>query len=61
MQVAQQQGGGGGGGGQQTQMADDLADLFELELDKLANQYQMQQRAEQQQAAISRSISWPRS
>ena len=47
MQVAQQQGGGGGGGGQ-SQMAEDLADLFELELDKLANQYEMQQRAEQQ-------------
>ena len=29
-------------------MAEDLADLFELELDKLANQYEMQQRAEQQ-------------
>ena len=27
---------------------EDLADLFELELDKLANQYEMQQRAEQQ-------------
>ena len=33
MQVAQQQGGGGGGG--QNQMSEDLADLFELELDKL--------------------------
>ena len=43
MQVAMQQGGGGGGGG--GQMANDLADLFELELDKLANQYEMQQRA----------------
>ncbi len=48
MQVAQQQGGGGGGGGAQSALADDLADLFELELDKLANQYEMQQRAEQQ-------------
>jgi Domain of unknown function (DUF4175) len=48
LQVAQQQGGGGGGGGN-TAMAEDLADLFELELDKLANQYEMQQRAEQQQ------------
>ncbi len=47
VQVAMQQGGGGGGG--QNQMAEDLADLFELELDKLANQYEMQQRAEQQQ------------
>src|SRR3954464_15947818 len=48
LQVAQQQGGGGGGGGQQNALADDLADLFELERDKLANQYEMQQRAEQQ-------------
>jgi hypothetical protein len=47
LQVSQQRGGGGGGGGQ-NQMAEDLADLFELELDKLANQYEMQQRAEQQ-------------
>jgi hypothetical protein len=44
-QVAMQQGGGGGG---QSAMAEDLADLFDLELDKLANQYEMQQRAEQQ-------------
>jgi hypothetical protein len=48
VQIAMQQG-GGGGGGQNQQMAEDLADLFELELDKLANQYEMQQRAEQQQ------------
>src|SRR5207249_5900248 len=48
MQVAMQNGGGGGGG--QSQMAEDLADLFELELDKLANQYEMQQRADQQNA-----------
>ena len=47
LQVAMQNGGGGGGGGQ-NQMAEDLADLFELELDKLANQYEMQSRAEQQ-------------
>src|SRR2546423_9144071 len=47
MQVAMQNGGGGGGGGQ-NQYAEDLADLFELELDKLANQYEMQQRAMQQ-------------
>src|SRR6185503_16763208 len=46
-QIAQQNG-GGGGGGQQSQMAEDLADLFELELDKLANQYEMKQQAEQQ-------------
>src|SRR5436189_5289529 len=47
VQVAMQQGGGGRGGGQ---LAEDLADLFELELDKLANQYEMQQRADQQSA-----------
>jgi hypothetical protein len=47
LQVAMQNGGGGGGGGQ-SQLAEDLADLFELELDKLANQYEMQQRAMQQ-------------
>src|SRR5215813_3159345 len=46
LQVSMQQGGGGGGGG--NQYAEDLADLFELELDKLANQYEMQQRAMQQ-------------
>src|SRR5262245_61149065 len=46
VQVAMQQ--GGGGGGAQNAMAEDLADLFELELDKLANQYEMQNRAEQQ-------------
>src|SRR5687767_1197890 len=43
----QQQGGGGGGGG--GQMAEDLADLFELERDRLANQYELQQRANEQQ------------
>ena len=41
-------------------MAEDLADLFELELDKLANQCEMQQRASSR-AATSRSISWSRS
>jgi uncharacterized protein DUF4175 len=46
VQVAMQN--GGGGAGSQNAMAEDLADLFELELDKLANQYEMQQRAEQQ-------------
>ena len=42
------QGGGGGGGGQQA--AQDLADLFELELDKMRNQYETMQRGQQQQA-----------
>jgi len=45
----QQQGGGGGGGGGQ-QAAEDLADLFELELDKMKNQYETVQRGQQQQA-----------
>jgi chemotaxis protein histidine kinase CheA len=44
----QQQGGGGGGGGSQA-AAEDLADLFELELDKLKNQYETVRRGEQQQ------------
>src|SRR5215467_9881212 len=43
-----QGGGGGGGGGGNSQLSEDLADLFELELDKLANQYEMQKRADQQ-------------
>ncbi len=43
-----QQGGGGGGGGQNA--ADDLADLFELEVDKLQNQYETVRRGEQQSA-----------
>ncbi len=51
--VSFQQGGGGGGGGNQ-QLSEDLADLFELELDKLRNQYETVQRgeAEQTQAEI---------
>src|SRR5690606_23197920 len=50
VQVAfeQQRGGGGGGGGAPN--AEDLADLFELERDKLQNQYETVQRGEQQQA-----------
>ena len=43
-------GGGGGGGGGQQQNAEDLADLFELETDKMRNQYEQVQRGEQQQA-----------
>jgi len=43
------QGGGGGSGGRQS-AADDLADLFELELDKLQNQYETLQSAQQQLA-----------
>lgn len=41
--------GGGGGGGEQQRLSEDLADLFELELDKLRNQYETVQRGEQQQ------------
>ena len=43
-------GGGGGGGGGGRQAAEDLADLFELELDKMRNQYETLQRAGQEQA-----------
>jgi len=46
----EQQGGGGGGGGGGGANADDLADLFELEVDKLQNQYETVQRGERQQA-----------
>ncbi len=48
VQMGRQAGGGGGGG--QSSMAQDLADLFELELDKMANQYETAQRAQQQQS-----------
>ncbi len=44
-----QQGGGGAGGGSQRE-AEDLADLFELETDKLKNQYESVQRDQGQQA-----------
>ncbi|MDA1095270.1 MAG: DUF4175 family protein, partial [Acidobacteria bacterium] len=47
VRVQQEQGGGGGGGGGQN-AAEDLADLFELELDKLQNQYETTERGEQQ-------------
>jgi len=43
------QGGGGGGGGGQAADAEDLADLFELELNKLKNQYETVQRGETRQ------------
>ena len=42
--------GGGGGGGQAGSIAEDLADLFELEMDKMANQYETASRAESSQA-----------
>ena len=46
----QSQQAGGGGGGEQSAAAEDLADLFELELDKLKNQYETVRRGEQQSA-----------
>ncbi|MGE0352925.1 MAG: hypothetical protein AB7Q69_06745 [Gemmatimonadales bacterium] len=47
IEIQQQQGGGGGGqGGEQR----DLADLFDLELDRMQNQYEQVQRGRQQTA-----------
>ena len=43
-------GGGGGGGQQSSGAADELADLFQLELDKLRNQYETFDRSQQQTA-----------
>ena len=51
IEIRQRNGGGGGGGGGGGQMAEDLADLFQLQLDRVANQYETQQRAQQQSAA----------
>jgi hypothetical protein len=48
VQVSFQAGGAGGGG--ETASAEDLADLFELELDKLRNQYETVERGAQQSA-----------
>jgi hypothetical protein len=48
LEVRRQQGGGGGGGGGGGQMASELADLFQLELDRQANQYEQQQRTSQE-------------
>jgi hypothetical protein len=42
---------GGGGGGNQQSNAEDLADLFELDADKLRNQYETVERGSQQQQA----------
>jgi hypothetical protein len=50
-QVQTRQESGGGGGGQQAgSIAEDLADLFELEMDKMANQYETSSRAQSSQA-----------
>ncbi len=52
--------GGGGGGGQSNASAEELADLYELDLDKLRNQYEtlqsgaQEQRDEQVDEALSR-------
>jgi hypothetical protein len=48
IQVSMGGGGGGGGGGNRTD-AKDLADIFELQKDKLRNQYETVQRGQQQQ------------
>jgi hypothetical protein len=50
MQVTQQQPGGGSPGGESAD-AEDLADLFELELDRLRNQYEEVDRGQREQAA----------
>jgi hypothetical protein len=49
-EVSQQQGGGGGGGEQAN--AEDLADLFELELDRMRNQYEEVQRGRREQTDL---------
>ena len=48
VRMEQQQGGGGGGGQGSSGAADELADLFQLEMDKLRNQYETFQRSQQQ-------------
>src|SRR4029078_12377261 len=49
IQVSMGGGGGGGGGGGNKTDAKDLADIFELQKDKLRNQYETVQRGQQQQ------------
>jgi DNA repair exonuclease SbcCD ATPase subunit len=48
VQVAQGQQNGGGGGGE-GEISEELADLFELELDRLSNQYEEVQRGTRQE------------
>ncbi len=48
VQTGRQAGGGGGGGGAGS-IAEDLADLFKMELDKMANQYETNQQASSSQ------------
>jgi hypothetical protein len=43
--------GGGGGGGGNSGLSEELADLFAMELDKRANQYETRDRAEQQNSS----------
>ena len=50
VQVQMGGGGGGGGGGGSSKKAEELADLFELQTDKLHNQYEAVQQESQQQA-----------
>lgn len=50
IQIAFGQGGGGGGGGGTPAQAEDLADLFELEMDKLRNQYETVEQRRQSSA-----------
>ena len=50
VQVQMGGGGGGGGGNARQQRAEDLADLFELETDKLRNQYESVQQQKSQSA-----------
>jgi hypothetical protein len=49
LQVSVNRGGGGGGGGAGS-VAEDLADMFEMELDRMANQYETRARASQEGA-----------
>jgi hypothetical protein len=49
-QVTSSRGGGGGGASGNTGMARELAEMFEMDLDKLANQYETADRAMQQSA-----------
>ena len=56
VQMQRQQGGGGGGGGGGA-MAQDLADLFEMELDKMANQYETAPAARSSSSPIRSSTS----
>jgi hypothetical protein len=51
-----QQGGGGGGGGGGGQKAEDLADLFSLETDKLKNQYEAVQQQQSQQDQAQKEV-----